>query len=90
MACGTLVSWPGITPTPPEMEVQSLNHWTSREVQEKFLKCLKWTIHNLFAVTEKEENLVIVTNLAVLTLEAVSCPRPHPQTTQSGPLKVWR
>ena len=33
MACGILVSWPGIEPAPPAVEVWSLNHWTSREVQ---------------------------------------------------------
>ena len=31
--CGILVLWPGIEPTPPAMEDQSLNHWTSREAQ---------------------------------------------------------
>ena len=27
--CGILVPGPGIKPTPPEMEVQCLNHWTA-------------------------------------------------------------
>ena len=31
-ACGILVPQPGIKPTPPAMEVQSLNYWTAREV----------------------------------------------------------
>ena len=31
MACGILVPWPGIKPAPPAMEVQSPNHWTTRE-----------------------------------------------------------
>ena len=31
-ACGILVPWPGIEPVPPALEVQSLNHWTTREV----------------------------------------------------------
>ena len=31
-ACGTLVPWPGIEPTLPAVEVQSLNHWTTRDV----------------------------------------------------------
>ena len=31
-ACGILVSQPGIEPTPPALEEQSLNHWTTREV----------------------------------------------------------
>ena len=32
LACGILVPWPGIKPTPPALEAQSLNHWTNREV----------------------------------------------------------
>ena len=31
-AWGILVSWPGIKPTPPAVEAQSLNHLTAREV----------------------------------------------------------
>ena len=33
-ACGILliVPLPGIEPTPPAVEAQSLNHWTAREV----------------------------------------------------------
>ena len=34
MACGVLVSSPGIEPVPPAMEVWSLNHWTTWEVTE--------------------------------------------------------
>ena len=29
---GDLVPWPGIEPRPPALGVQSLNHWTTREV----------------------------------------------------------
>ena len=32
VACGILVPQPGIKPTPPALEMQSLNHWTNREV----------------------------------------------------------
>ena len=32
MACGILVPKPGIEPMPPEVDVQSLNHWIAREV----------------------------------------------------------
>ena len=32
MAHGILVPQPGIKPTPPALEGQSLNHWTAREV----------------------------------------------------------
>ena len=31
MACGILVPWPGIEPTPLSLEIQSLNHWAARE-----------------------------------------------------------
>ena len=39
-----LVPWPGIKPVPPALEVQSLNHWTFREVQLYFIfkKMVKW------------------------------------------------
>ena len=33
-ACRILGPWPGIEPTPLAVEVQSLNHWTTREVPE--------------------------------------------------------
>ena len=32
-ACGILVPRPGMEPAPPALEVQSLNHWTPREVR---------------------------------------------------------
>ena len=32
VACGILVSWAGIKPVPPALKVQSLSHWTAREV----------------------------------------------------------
>ena len=32
VACGILVPQPGIEPMPPEVEGQSLNHWTTMEV----------------------------------------------------------
>ena len=35
MACRILVPQPGIDPTPPALETQSLNHWISREVPKK-------------------------------------------------------
>ena len=30
--CDNLAPQPGIKPTPPALEAQSLNHWTTREV----------------------------------------------------------
>ena len=35
VACGMSVPWPGIEPMPPPLDVQSLNHWASREVPLK-------------------------------------------------------
>ena len=35
-ACGILAPRPGIEPTARAVEVQSLNHWTAREVQYSF------------------------------------------------------
>ena len=34
--CRILLSQLGMEPTPPAMEVQSLNHWTNREVPGQF------------------------------------------------------
>ena len=34
-ACGILVSWPGTEPMSTSLEVQSLIHWTAREVPTK-------------------------------------------------------
>ena len=34
-ACGIIIPWPGIEPMPPAMAMQSLNHWTAREVPER-------------------------------------------------------
>ena len=33
-SCGLLVPPPGIEPTPPALEAQSLNHWTTREAPQ--------------------------------------------------------
>ena len=32
IVCDNLAPQPGIKPTPPALEAQSLNHWTTREV----------------------------------------------------------
>ena len=45
-ACGILVPWPGIIPTPPAVEVWSLNQWTSREVPAPILKIRKVRLRN--------------------------------------------
>ena len=42
-ACGILVSWPGIEPLPTEVEAQSLNHWTAREISAvQLVLFVKW------------------------------------------------
>ena len=33
VTCGISVPWPGIKLMPPTVEMQSLNHWTTREIQ---------------------------------------------------------
>ena len=38
-ACGILVPQPGIEPTPPALEVWSLNHWTAREAPRMVFYC---------------------------------------------------
>ena len=42
MTCRILVPQPGIEPTPPAVEAQSLHHWTTREVPRRlcFLICI--------------------------------------------------
>ena len=35
-ACGILIPWPGVEPVSPALEVQSLNHWTAREIPHLF------------------------------------------------------
>ena len=64
-ACGISVPWPGIEPVPPAVEARSLNHWTTREVPEKFLKEIKsatpvntWMIRkwNSFSDLDRQSN----------------------------------
>ena len=49
-ACRILLPWPGTEPMPPTLGVQSLNHWTTGEVQFAFsfirmifCLCIQWT-----------------------------------------------
>lgn len=42
MACGILVSQPGVEPMSPTVEAQSHNHWTAREVLST------WNFENTF------------------------------------------
>ena len=41
VACGILVPRPGTEPVPPAVEVQSLNHWTAREVLKSTISEMK-------------------------------------------------
>ena len=64
MVCGILVPRPGIEPTPPALEVWSLNHWTTREVPNVFilrrvmLKYLGVKCHDIFnfQMVQKKRN----------------------------------
>ena len=50
VACGILVTLPGIEPVPPSLETWSLNHWTARKspllqfLKKKFM----WGIGDIF------------------------------------------
>ena len=46
IASRILVPWPGIEPTPPAVEVQNLNHWTTRQIS--MLSCLKLPYSHYF------------------------------------------
>lgn len=37
IACGILVSWPGIERVPSAVEAQNPHHWTAREVPRRFI-----------------------------------------------------
>jgi len=43
MACGILVSQPGIEPSPPVVEAQSLNHLTAKEVLNIQMVLFNWS-----------------------------------------------
>ena len=51
-AGGVLDPWPGMDPSPPSVEVDGLNHWTTTEVQCGILK-KHWQSHH-----EVNQNLV--------------------------------
>ena len=48
LACGTIVSWPGVKPMPAAVTVRSLSCWSAREVPISFFfffKCLLNPLH---------------------------------------------
>ena len=55
--CGILVPWPGIEPVPPAVEVQSLSHWTAREVPHlcTFLTLLSMFLHLVSSGCREQE-----------------------------------
>ena len=40
MACGSLAPWPGVELASPGIGRRILNHWTTREVPEVFIKVI--------------------------------------------------
>ena len=50
-ACGILVPQQGIKPSPPALETQSLNHWSTREVPEDY--CLEFPFLLKFSAWKK-------------------------------------
>ena len=68
MACGTLAPGPGIKPVPPALESQSLNQWTTREVQ----KWVLWTsIFSFKTVVSSEISLISNRNCSQASLYPV-------------------
>ena len=54
MAFGVLVPQPGIEPLPPAVEVQSPNHWTTREFSSIYFS---YCYYGLFFLTWKKMNV---------------------------------
>ena len=49
-ACGVFVPRPGIKPVPPTLEVQSLNHWTTRVPQVVLYLILCYFVYMVLAL----------------------------------------
>ena len=64
-ACGILVSWPGIEPTPPALKVRSLNHWTVREVPQSFFCSSSFHPTHLTLLSLPFSNLHIMLSFSV-------------------------
>ena len=50
VACGILVTLPGVEPIPPSLEARSLNHWAARKspLLQFFKKKFVWGIGDIF------------------------------------------
>ena len=64
-ACGILVSWPGIEPTPPALKVRSLNHWTVREVPQSFFCSSSFHPTHLMLLSLPFSNLHLMLSFSV-------------------------
>ena len=59
VACGILVPRPGIKPIPPAVEVQSLNHWTTREVPLEAFSTLQADLKIHLQMTQYYHNFMM-------------------------------
>ena len=76
MSCGILVPSPGTEPVPCAVEVQSLNHWTSREIPSGLLKC--WVCLQL--PLPSTSSMFNVPLFLQISLETSCCFRHHSAT----------
>ena len=60
-ACGILVPQPGIKPMPPILGVQSLNHWTTREVPSITIHSTRHQVYTW--IRQRGINILIVINV---------------------------
>ena len=71
VACGILVPWPGIEPTPPTLEAWSLTHWNVREIPHKY-SYLRYPLTSFKSCS----NLIFLRRSAIITLfSAITCAR---------------
>ena len=64
VACRILVPQPGIKSVPPTMEVQSLNHWTAREVpwEFPFLSLIPTHINYPWLWLQEQINVIVLSH----------------------------
>lgn len=74
-ACGTLVSWPGIEPTPPALKVRSLNHLDCQEVPQPFFLVLflsSYSSHAPFLVLFQSLHIMVSFSVFVNVIILIS------------------
>ena len=59
---GVLVPWPEIELTPPVLEVQSLNHWTTREVPKH-----NFLMQPVFEELNELSHILLAFNLEIIS-----------------------